>query len=225
MSREQILEKIRKSRRSRVELPAELPSFPEYEDPVAHFRLEAERVGTRVLEGDNLEAALTTVLSETGARRLYWQGGSALEPFGDEVRPLPSGPEDGSRRLIYSEHADQVFRLPLRLEMEPYDRAKLAQAEVSVGKADWGIAETGTATESTAGAAGRVLPILAPNHVQILSRSQIRMNVAEFLSTISLSADESARILMTGPSRTADIEKILILGVHGPRQLYVILVP
>ncbi len=225
MSRQHILEKIRRSRKRQVELPLELPSFPRYDNPVSNFTLEAERVGTRVLDGDDLEAALTTVLAETGARRLYWQGESALEQLGGNVEPLPDEPDPGSRRLAYSDHPDQVCRFPLRLESEPYDRARLALAEVSVGKADWGIAETGTATESTQRAGGRVLPILAPNHVQILSRSQIQMNVAEFLSTITLSVEESARILMTGPSRTADIEKILILGVHGPRQLYVILVP
>ena len=224
MSRERILENIRRSHRAPVDLPESLPAFPQYGDPAQRFRIEAERVGTRVLDGDDLATALAVVLAETGATRLYWQGESALRRLGDTVPPLPHL-DPGSRRLVYSEHPRGTIEFPVHLDSEPYDRDRLARVEVSVGSADWGIAETGTATESTCQAAGRVLPILAPNHVQILSRSRITMNVAEFLGTVTLSRDESARILMTGPSRTADIEKTLILGVHGPRRLYVILVP
>jgi L-lactate utilization protein LutC len=205
-------------------MPESLPAFPQYDDPARSFRREAERVGTRVLDGDNLASAFAEILAETGATRLYWQGEAALRHPGDTVPPL-SREDRGPGSLVYSEHPEGIVEFPVHLNSEPYDRDRLARVEVSVGNADWGIAETGTATESTYQAAGRVLPILAPNHVQILSRSHIVMNMAVFLSTVTLSRDESARILMTGPSRTADIEKTLILGVHGPRRLYVILVP
>ncbi|RPJ83378.1 MAG: lactate utilization protein B/C, partial [Acidobacteria bacterium] len=70
---------------------------------------------------------------------------------------------------------------------------------------------------------GRLLPVLAPVHVAFLRRQDLLMNHADFFSSVKLGDAESYLVLVTGPSRTADIEKTLVLGVHGPQKHYVIL--
>ncbi len=203
-------------------LPTEIPAFPRFEDPVATFRMEAERVGTRVIEGLPLDAALSRVLAETLQERLHWQGIGTLEAHRIEYE-LQSEPHD--RRLLYSTHSESQVTFPLELSGTEYSRNSIADVQISVGNAVYGVAETGTIVETVASGWGRVLPILSPCHVTLLSKGKLLMNQEELFTTLDLKSGGSARLLMTGPSRTADIEKTLILGVHGPRTLYVILVP
>ncbi len=93
-----------------------------------------------------------------------------------------------------------------------------------MSEALWAIAETGSIFESTGPGKSRVSPILTPVHVVILKRSRILATQGDFFQLPDLGKTGSAQIIMTGPSRTADIEKVLTLGAHGPKQLYVILV-
>jgi L-lactate dehydrogenase complex protein LldG len=67
--------------------------------------------------------------------------------------------------------------------------------------------------------------VLPPVHVAFLCQADLLMNHAEFFARVKLGEKESYQVLVTGPSRTADIEKTLVLGVHGPRRHYVVLTP
>ncbi len=222
MTRETILLRLRALLDEAPPLPSAVPAFPMSGDPAAAFRREAERVTTRVIEGRSLEAALSLVLEETKQTRLHWQGVDMLTRHGIAYAPveLPSSPT-----LLVSKHPQGQVVFPLELETEPYSRSAVAEVQVSVGSAVYGVAETGTIVETVESGWGRVLPILAPCHVTLLSRSRLLENHAELFRTLDLNSGGSARLLMTGPSRTADIEKTLILGVHGPGRLFVVLLP
>ncbi len=222
MSRTEMLAKLRGLLDEAAPLPSETPAFPIFDDPVATFRLEAERVGVRVIDGRPLPETLSKILAEQGASRLYWQGVETLRSNGIEHRPSPGTDVSG---LLYSEHPESRVDFPLELRVEEYTRDAVARAQVSVGNALHGVAETGTIVETTASGWGRALPILPPCHVVLLSKRHLLMNQAELFRTFDLKSGGSARLLMTGPSRTADIEKTLILGVHGPGTLYVVLLP
>lgn len=76
-------------------------------------------------------------------------------------------------------------------------------------------------------AAGRGASIVAPVHIVVASVAQLEPDLAAALSRAQkrrLAEENSALFLITGSSRTADIEKILVLGAHGPRRVVVILV-
>jgi len=222
MSRADILGRLKPLQVDAGPLPDTVPGFPSYADLPSQFQAEAERVGTVVLTGLPVAAAICEVLVQTGARRIHWQGLAGLSRFQIEFR-VAAREGFQSPSLLYSEHPEPVLNLPVQILGEAYSKAALDQVEVSIGFAEAAIAETGTTVETTAGGWGRVLPIVAPNHCVLLSRKDIIPNHKDYFASLRLGDAESARLLMTGPSRTADIEKTLILGVHGPRRLFVIL--
>jgi len=86
------------------------------------------------------------------------------------------------------------------------------------------VAQTGSIFVSTRSAGGRALSIWPPVHLVIARRDQI---VPDLPAAFALLRDRyggrwpSALCLITGPSRTSDIEKTLVLGAHGPKRLAV----
>ena len=92
---------------------------------------------------------------------------------------------------------------------------------------EWLVARTGSIVMTAAGASGRTVSVYAPVHICIAYRSQLVYDIKDVL----LQAKEkyagnlpSLITFATGPSRTADIEKTLVVGVHGPKEVYVFLV-
>lgn len=97
-------------------------------------------------------------------------------------------------------------------------------AAVSVTQADYALAETGTLVLFSEPGEGRTLSLLAPTNVCVVPASRLLWDLAELFSRQQEPARRSsAMIFVTGPSRTADIELTLTVGVHGPGELHVIL--
>lgn len=228
MSRRSLLERIHQATAgTRIpELPRTLPHFPVYPDPVSQFRSALEQVGGVFLEGGTEEAlarSLQSVLEQTGGKEIYWESPALFEKHGisTELRN-PHAWTEGS--LVYSVHLRSEVHFPLLLRAKPRERSILDQMAISATSAIFGIAETGSVAHET-GAGGRLLPMLAPAHICFLSRRDLLMNHAQFFERVRLGQDSSLLTLVTGPSRTADIEKTLIVGVHGPKQFFVIVTP
>jgi L-lactate utilization protein LutC len=96
--------------------------------------------------------------------------------------------------------------------------------DVGITKAQAGIAETGTLVLDSAVELNRLVSLVPPVHIAILDASRIYATLAETLAMLQSSDEISPAItFITGPSRTADIELTLTVGVHGPRELYVII--
>lgn len=90
-----------------------------------------------------------------------------------------------------------------------------------------GIADSGSFGLLAEPGQGRLASLIAPIHLVVLHRSQIIATLGEFLRTAEIalrSGSTSAAVLITGPSRTADIEGQLIVGVHGPGEIHCALV-
>ena len=110
-----------------------------------------------------------------------------------------------------------------------HDREQLrevcATADVGITSADYVLTDTGTLVLlSTAGEA-RMISLLPPEHVAVVPCSRLLTGLDELFSLLPNPASRtSSMVLITGPSRTADIEQILVRGVHGPGQITVILV-
>ena len=101
-----------------------------------------------------------------------------------------------------------------------------ANAEVGVTGCDAVIAETGSLVTLSGGGKPRAASLLPPVHVAIVRRSEMFMTMGEYFekrpATIATAA---CCTFITGPSRTADIELTLTVGVHGPRKVIVIVGP
>jgi L-lactate dehydrogenase complex protein LldG len=70
----------------------------------------------------------------------------------------------------------------------------------------------------------RLVSLVPPVHIAILDASRIYASLAETLAGLQSRGELSPAItFITGPSRTADIELTLAIGVHGPQELYVII--
>lgn len=97
--------------------------------------------------------------------------------------------------------------------------------DVGITMADYGIAETGTLVLNSDSEDVRLATMLCETHVAILEKSCIRqtaLEISDELENMTCSAS-SYTAFITGASRTADIERVLAVGVHGPLELHIIL--
>jgi L-lactate dehydrogenase complex protein LldG len=101
------------------------------------------------------------------------------------------------------------------------DRA--AEARVGVSEFDWALAETGTVAQDATDPRLRLVSMLVETHVALFRRETLLPDLGALLARVD---PRRARYLacVTGPSRTADIERVLTIGVHGPRKLVVVAV-
>ena len=103
----------------------------------------------------------------------------------------------------------------------------LAGCDASVTFCECLIARTGSIVLSAAQKSGRTVSVYAPVHVCIAFTSQVVYDVRDGLQLIKEKYKSNLPSLITfatGPSRTADIEKTLVVGVHGPKEVYLFLV-
>jgi L-lactate dehydrogenase complex protein LldG len=109
------------------------------------------------------------------------------------------------------------------------DREQLKEAcatcDIGITSADHALAATGSLVMLASANEARLVSLLPPIHIAIFPRSRILANLDELLSLLPRPADQSSSmVLITGPSRTADIEQILVRGVHGPGEIYAVIV-
>lgn len=99
--------------------------------------------------------------------------------------------------------------------------------EASITTCEALVARNGSVIVSNANAGGRTLSIYPPVHIVMAKASQLVMDVKHGLHRVKERYNgelPSMLSTITGPSRTADIEKTLVLGAHGPKELYVFLI-
>lgn len=100
------------------------------------------------------------------------------------------------------------------------------QAEVGFTLCEALVARNGSILLSSAGAAGRRLSIYPPIHIVLAYSSQLVLDLKDGFKLIKSKYGNqlpSMITTVTGPSRTADIEKTLVMGAHGPKELFVFL--
>lgn len=104
-------------------------------------------------------------------------------------------------------------------------RQNLAGIDVGFTIANFGIAETGTLVLKSTDEEVRLATMISEVHVAVLPRSRLRETAVDMEKELqTLMNDTPAYVaFITGPSRTADIERVLALGVHGPLELHILL--
>lgn len=119
-----------------------------------------------------------------------------------------------------------ITRLPgVTTSITDRDRLRelCATADVGITSADYALADTGTLVMLSSPREARLISLLPPAHIAIVPRDRILTGLDELFTVLPRPAEQSSSmVLITGPSRTADIEQILVRGVHGPGQITVI---
>jgi L-lactate dehydrogenase complex protein LldG len=106
-----------------------------------------------------------------------------------------------------------------------FPETPLEQADIGITSADYALADTGTLVLLASANQPRLVSLLPPVHVAVFPRSAIVTGLDELFSVLPNPAeDTSSMVLITGPSRTADIEQILVRGVHGPGAIHAVIV-
>ena len=118
-----------------------------------------------------------------------------------------------------------ALNLPLLRTDQAYDVNELEACDVGISECDALIAQTGTVLVTNRSAGGRALSVLPPHHVVLARREQLVADLPAAFELLKRKyADNYPSMIsfITGPSRTGDIERILVLGAHGPKKLTII---
>ena len=189
---------------------AQAPSGPDVgPSPVEMFREKLEMVGGHcIVVRDEAEAArsLSEILAEL-----------QTTPLRARRIALSDGPSV-SRLINAAEgEVEEVTTSPNAADLLGYD--------VGVTTAQAAIAETGTLVLESESERHRLVSLLPPVHIAIVKAEDICLTLGDALRHVrrgGQSGMSRAITFITGPSRTADIELTLTIGVHGPKELYVI---
>jgi L-lactate dehydrogenase complex protein LldG len=173
-------------------------------DPVALF---AERVGQAAMNLHRVpdEAAMLDVLTD-----LLAQAGAhtALMPEQD----LPAA--DRIR--------ERLTELKIKL-FDPNDPDAAFKADVGITGVALAVAETGSIVLTSGGDRRRLASLAVPCHIAIVRRDQIVPDLLDWADRTPPTPPAST-VLVSGPSKTADIELALVIGVHGPKTEHIILI-
>jgi L-lactate dehydrogenase complex protein LldG len=104
-------------------------------------------------------------------------------------------------------------------------RELCARVDVGITSADYALADTGTLVMFSSREEARMISLLPPVHLAVVRTDRILTGLDQLFTLEPLPGQRSSSmVLITGPSRTADIEQILIRGVHGPGELHVVVI-
>ena len=236
-TREEMLARIRKALGrlgGPVAVPgpeADLPELGDVLPPVrpaelvAKFEEELQKVAGcayRAATAQEVEEILRRLLTTGGAKTVVLSRNPLIAQLGLEeklralgmavaVWPTAGGGETAQK--VAQEFREQAFA-----------------AEVGITGVDFALAETGTLVLSSLTEGAQLASLAPPVHVALYRRSQVFGSLEEILERLPVPRDPSQAVpgrsvvFITGSSRTADIEQILIHGVHGPREVHAILV-
>ncbi len=187
---------------------ATTPVIADKRSLVETFKHRLESVGGRCVAVDSeaqVFSALKAVLAE-----LKHKGSATRRIALTDAAILGSMAQDFAAAECY-----EVAVLPLTNDLFQFD--------VGITTAQAAIAETGTLVLEQALERHRLVSLLPPVHIAIVNAKDVCETLGEAILHARVSCETSAAVtFITGPSRTADIELTLTIGVHGPKELYVI---
>ncbi len=242
--RAQVLAQVRESLKSGL-LPSARATIPplgaapnvESAQSVEQFSLELAALGVKVYSPSTTAEGIETVVG------LVRRKSQEYNPDHSLVEGEPGEPGSAATLEILawddSElplkgvgaalHAAGIIRLDPNVPADPTRRrarlAELGRAVVGLTGALAGLADTGTLALLSGPTRPRLASLLPPVHLALISKAAIYPTMAAFFATHPAAVLEASNLVfITGPSRTADIEQTLTLGVHGPREVHVVLV-
>jgi L-lactate utilization protein LutC len=187
-------------------------SAPGEGDTVELFERNALLSGSAVHRLDATQAA-AWILSHVGVRQRI---ALATHPLLDAL---------GIGAALHSiAPAVTVFDLPSR---SAFNAALFDSADIGITVADAGIADSGAILSAISSEENRSVSLLPDEHIVFLPAEQVLPSLHAAVDTLNkliTHRSASALTLIGGPSKTADIEKVLVTGVHGPGALTIVLI-
>ena len=191
----------------------------------AHFREWLPPVGASMDD----RFALFAKLSETLRTELHpctsaEEAAAVLQKLADEEGWKTIALHEGE--LINSIAPKLSSGVKVRRLTTGYDKDELEKCDAGLTECELLVAQTGSVCVTSSNSGGRVLSVLPPHHVVLARRSQLVTDLTEAYASLAgkyRNNYPSMISFITGPSRTGDIERILVLGAHGPKRLTVIL--
>lgn len=195
---------------------------------------EPSRVGYQGAGADPVERFCTELASAGGKAHLAGNPGDIVRIIQNIVQPL------GACKILLS-RGGLIDRLDLpaqlkQVGLEGYSTADAPAnwkegsfaADVGISNVHRLIAETGTVVVATQPGEPRSVSLLPPVHIALAERSQLLPDLFDLFDLFSPASSSpqstpSCLTLITGPSKTGDIELRLVTGVHGPGEVHVIL--
>ena len=108
-------------------------------------------------------------------------------------------------------------------------RGEMARAQLGITGVDYAVAETGTCVLLPRQGVSRAVSLLPPIHVAIVEANQVYESLDDLFAIRRLAFQDgrgemgSYMSFISGPSRTADIEQTIVVGVHGPKEAHLVL--
>lgn len=131
------------------------------------------------------------------------------------------------QQLITSKEWVKIYCNEDKWNQQFSNTINLHGCDASVTGCEYLVARTGTIVMSAAQQSGRTVSVYAPVHICIAYTNQLVYDIKDALQSLKERYTGNIPSLITfasGPSRTADIEKTLVTGVHGPKEVYLFLV-
>jgi L-lactate utilization protein LutC len=179
------------------------------------FARELEAVGgvfLGILTPQQLTSRIVTLAGELGAKTVAIGQGMTTD-----MGAIGEALERADYKIVRSVPVADTERAAMR--------ARVANADLGIAEADFAIASTGTLAVVSTDSRPSSLTLLPPASLVIVQIDRMMATLAEVLAALGPDGVAAHRLtLITGPSRTADIEKRIVLGVHGPKSLHVIVV-
>ena len=184
----------------------------------------AEAAGWRVAACETHEEAgryVADLARDVEARSVVRSDHPAVERLGIERALQGSGIEVQTMALGDGGDAE-------REEERRENRGRMIEAGIGLTGVDYAIAETGSCVIVARPGASRLVSLLPPVHVAVVELGQVLPSLDELFALLrerfGAGDAESYMNIITGPSRSADIEYQLVTGVHGPGEVHMVIV-
>lgn len=158
-----------------------------------------------------------SAVRETSGADLWAVFEDRLEALGGFVK-APADLREVDLSLSWIDNDAAVLLSSYGIESGFIEKRGIWEAEIGVTTADLAIAESGSILLCAGPGRARLASLAPPIHIALVRSSHIVATLDEALGSVS----DRTSVLVTGPSRTADIEGILVRGIHGPGELWVV---
>lgn len=215
IARQRILDRLHASGTHRTEVP-DVPPPPAVPplDRESRIRRLAELMGAirtevHVVDADRWIDTLKTLARERGWKRLIYGPGSPIGPAIDAA--WPDDADDLPARVAYADPIETF-------------KADLFEIDAGITSVRGAIADTGAIVLWPTADEPRLMSLVPPVHVAVLDADTIYDSFGEMLAEEKWADGMPTNaLLISGPSKTADIEFTLVFGVHGPKELILLI--